>query len=129
MDGRFPIQNPKPPIIGSEWVPLFLCGDTACNSVGVHVFSKKYDVFTFFSVYLEIGAADTDQGALEFTFDGGNDNGRQFEVKVTQILCNSASRYCLKLLNTACCRILKFIYSEKATKFCKIFTLLLTGTT
>ena len=24
---------------------------------------------------------------------------------------------------------LKFIYSEKATKFCKIFTLLLTGTT
>ena len=45
-----------------------------------------------FAVYLEIGAADTDQGALEFTFDGGNDNGRQFEVKVTQILCNSASR-------------------------------------
>ena len=25
--------------------------------------------------------------------------------------------------------IVKFIYSEKATKFCKIFTLLLTGTT
>jgi len=43
-------------------------------------------------IYLEIGAADTDQGALEFTFDGGNNNGRQFEVKVTQILCNSASR-------------------------------------
>ena len=60
----------------------------------------------FFSVYLEIGAADTDQGALEFTFDGGNTNGRQFEVKVTQILCNSASRYFIKLLCTACCRIL-----------------------
>ena len=25
--------------------------------------------------------------------------------------------------------LLKFIYSEKATKFCEIFTLLLTGTT
>ena len=32
--------------------------------------------------------------------------------------------------STACELIfLKFIYSEKATKFCEIFTLLLTGTT
>ena len=28
-----------------------------------------------------------------------------------------------------CFVLLKFIYSEKATKFCEIFTLLLTGTT
>ena len=35
--------------------------------------------------------------------------------------------------NPLCCKIynflLKFIYSEKATKFCEIFTLLLTGST
>ena len=49
-------------------------------------------VIDLFSVYLEIGASDNDQGVIEFTFDGANDNGRQFEVKVTQILCNSAAR-------------------------------------
>ena len=58
-------------------------------------------IFLLFSVYLEIGAADTDQGALEFTFDGGNDNGRQFEVKVTQILCNSASRYFFEIIKNS----------------------------
>ena len=34
--------------------------------------------------------------------------------------------YCRHILF---CDIVKFIYSEKATKFCEIFTLLLTGTT
>ena len=33
------------------------------------------------------------------------------------------------MYNNAIKKIAKFIYSEKATKFCKIFTLLLTGTT
>ena len=35
---------------------------------------------------------------------------------------------CNSLLKFTCCEI-KFIYSEKATKFCKITTLLSTGTT
>ena len=39
--------------------------------------------------------------------------------------CNS---YVKKVVKEACSSI-KLIYSEKATKFCEIFTLLLTGTT
>ena len=104
------VLGPKPktiPIIGFGRGYNFFFGVlqilSTCNSVGIHYekyFSVKSIICLLFSVYLEIGAADTDQGALEFTFDGGNDNGRQFEVKVTQILCNSASRYFLKSLNT-----------------------------
>ena len=104
------VLGPKPktiPIIGFGRGYNFFFGVlqtlSTCNSVGIHCekyFSVKSMICLIFSVYLEIGAADTDQGALEFTFDGGNDNGRQFEVKVTQILCNSASRYFLKSSNT-----------------------------
>jgi len=43
-------------------------------------------------IYLEIGAGENDQGALEFTFDDTVDNGRQFEIKVTQIFCNTISK-------------------------------------
>ena len=39
------------------------------------------------------------------------------------------SRGIVELCLGALPKLLKFIYSEKATKFCKIFTLLLTGTT
>ena len=48
----------------------------------------------------------------------------------TVTLCNSNRVNCLKLFQKIeICKEVKFIYSEKNTKFCEIFTLLLTGTT
>ena len=35
----------------------------------------------------------------------------------------------LSMVQNICTTVLKFLYSEKATKFCEIFTLLFTGTT
>jgi len=43
-------------------------------------------------IYVDIGAGDMDQGALDFTLDGTMTTGRQFEIKVSQIFCNSPSR-------------------------------------
>jgi len=66
-------------------------------------------------IYLEIGAADTDTADLEFTFDGTNTNGRQFEIKVTQIYCNSASRPpdgCLQYLTGTDGRLTTFNFAS-----------------
>ena len=52
----------------------------------------KINHFFSFLVYLEIGNGENDQGALEFTFDDTVDNGRQFEIKVTQIYCDTVSK-------------------------------------
>ena len=51
-----------------------------------------YLTIDIFPVYVDIGAGDMDQGALDFTLDGTMTTGRQFEIKVSQIFCNSPSR-------------------------------------
>ena len=47
------------------------------------------------------------------------------------IVCSWGCHFCVSTTQRLECIVshLKFIYSEKATKFCEIFTLLLTGTT
>ena len=51
-------------------------------------------------------------------------------VTASQLLKQSQSSIFMTLFSISFIyRFIKFIYSEKATKFCEIFTLLLTGTT
>ena len=47
----------------------------------------------FISVYLDIGEGEFNQGVLDFNFDtSASAVGRSFEIKVSQIKCESPNR-------------------------------------
>ena len=49
--------------------------------------------FLFLLVYLDIGEGEFNQGVLDFNFDtSASAVGRSFEIKVSQIKCESPNR-------------------------------------
>jgi hypothetical protein len=54
---------------------------------------KQKDILFYFLVYVDIGNQATDTATLAFTFSTSASTTRMWEIKVSQISCNSPSRY------------------------------------
>ena len=66
-------------------------------------------------VYIDIGQGEMNQAAIEFTFDQAQTTGRQFEIKITQIFCNSNNRPpdgCLQWLTGTEGRLMTFNFAS-----------------